>query len=51
MTDDMMHLQLNQPGQRGARIADVERRLATLDRGQDRLQHRAGIAARPGVAP
>ena len=42
---------LSQPRQRGAGVADVARRLATLDRGQDRLQHRAGIAVRPGVAP
>ena len=43
--------ELSQPRQRGAGVADVARRLATLDRGEDRLQHRAGIAVRPGVAP
>ena len=30
-------------GQQGASIANVVRRLAALDRGQDRLEQRAGI--------
>ncbi|HMI13544.1 MAG TPA: hypothetical protein VK567_18525, partial [Bradyrhizobium sp.] len=45
---EIIHPQL---GQQGASIANVMRRLASLDRGQDRLQQRAGIIVRPGVMP
>ena len=38
-------------GQQGASIANVVRGLAALDRGQDRLQQRAGIIVRSGVTP
>src|SRR5256885_812424 len=45
---EIIHPQL---GQQGASIANVVRRLAALDRGQDRLQQCAGIIVRPGVTP
>ena len=45
---EIIHAQF---GQQGASIANVVRRLAALDRGQDRLQQRAGIIVRPGVTP
>src|SRR3979490_1661149 len=45
---EIIHPQL---GQQGASIANVVRGLAALDRGQDRLQQRAGIVVRSGVTP
>ena len=47
-TIEIIHPRL---GQQGASIANVVRGLAALDRGQDRLQQRAGIIVRPGVMP
>jgi hypothetical protein len=41
----------NDFGEQRARVADIARRLAALDRGEDRPQPRAGIAARTRVAP
>src|SRR5271166_736600 len=41
----------NDFGEQRARVADIARRLAALDRGEDGLQQRAGIAARTRVAP
>ena len=45
---EIIHPQL---GQQGASVANVVRHLAALDRGQNRVQQRAGIIVRSGVTP
>jgi hypothetical protein len=44
-------IRLAQLGEQGAGVSDIARGLATLDRGEDRLQKRTGIMFRGRVAP